>query len=97
MKITLTRHARAKLRERASPLDMVRRVVEAPTHRFYDVISGAEVSIGEVEFHGRRIVLAVVFIRRGKRIRVVTTYPCKRMLEEIKRKKKLGRWIELVS
>jgi len=97
VKITLTRHARAKLRERALPLDIVKRVVEAPRHRFYDLVSGAEVSIGEVESHERRIVLAVVFIRRGERIRIVTAYPCKRMLEEIERKKKSGRWIWLVS
>jgi len=97
VEITVTRHARAKLRERALPLDVVKRVIEAPNYRFYDVISGGEVSIGEVEFRKTRIVLAVVFIRRGERISIVTAYPCSRMLEEIERKKKSGRWTGLVS
>ena len=97
MRITLTRHARAKLRERALPLDAVRRVIEAPEYRFYDVVSDVEVSIGETELDGRHTILAVVFIRRDKRIRIVTAYPCKGMLEEIERKERLGRWVRLVS
>jgi len=97
MRITLTRHAREKLKERALPLDAVKRVIEAPEYRFYDVVSDAEVSVGKTELNGRRIILAVVFIRRGERIRIVTAYPCKGMLEEIERKERLGRWIRLVS
>jgi len=33
----------------------------------------------------------------GERVSIVTAYPCSRVLEEIERKKKSGRWIGLVS
>jgi hypothetical protein len=97
VKITLTRHAKAKLEERALTLDLVRTVVEGPEHRFYDVVSDAEVSIGGVEFHSRRTFLAAVFITKDRRIHIVTAYTCKGIQKEIERKERLGRWLRLVG
>ena len=92
-KLSLSKHAREKLRQRRIPLEELERVLENPQYRFYDVTSRSEVAIGEASLYGMQLSLAIIYRRRNGKPHIVTAYPVREVEEEIERKVKDGRWI----
>lgn len=95
VKVRLSEHAKEKVRIRKITLEAIRDVLRSPDHRFYDVISYAEVAVKEVDLYDERIGFVVVFNRENDVCHIVTLYPSRRFMEEIRRKVKSGRWISI--
>lgn len=95
VKLRLSEHAEEKVRIRKITLEAIRDVLRSPSHRFYDIINYTEVAVKEVDLYGERIGLVVVFTRENDVYRIVTLYPSRQFMEEIRRKVKLGRWISI--
>lgn len=83
-----------KMKERGLRKDVVSRTLSKPRWTFYDVESGARVSVAGVSDLGEDINLVVIHRFTGGSIHVVTSYPVKDIFNEIRRKVKAGRWVE---
>ena len=95
VKLRLSEHAKEKVRIRKITLEAIRDVLRSPSHRFYDIINYTEVTVKEVDLYGERIGLVVVFTRENDVYHIVTLYPSRQFMEEIRRKVKSGRWISI--
>ena len=93
LKVSLSAHARVKLKERKLSIRIVSKVLAAPQLEYYDIALGAHISIARVQQFGEAIHLVVVYRRNGDRFHVVTAYPVKDISSETQRKLKGGRWM----
>jgi len=94
-RLSFSKHAMEKMKERGIGIEDLRRVLESPRLRFYDASSRAEVVVGESHLYGLKIHLVVVFRRRGEELHIVTVYPVREVEREVERKVKSGRWIRI--
>lgn len=92
---SFSKHAREKMKERGIGIEDLRRVFESPMFRFYDVVSRAEVIMGECTLYNIKIFLTVIFRRRDDSLHIITVYPVRDVEEEVRRKVKSGRWIQI--
>ncbi|MBS7606910.1 hypothetical protein KEJ14_03605 [Candidatus Bathyarchaeota archaeon] len=83
------------MKERGIGIEDLRRVFENPIFRFYDVSSRAEVTIGESILYDLKIFLVVIFRRKDDCLHIITIYPIRNVREEVERKVKSGRWIQI--
>lgn len=94
MKIVLSKHAKNKINERKIGSSMIEGVVRKPSLLFYDLLSKTIVAIARVEIEEVSTNLLVVYTKENDVIRVITTYPCKDIDKEIKRKEG-SRWVKI--
>jgi hypothetical protein len=95
LKLSFSKHAKAKVKERQIAEETLITVLENPQARFYDAGSWAEVAVGEVSQQGIGFSFVVVFRRRDGICHIVTVYPVKDMRNEVERKVKIGRWVPI--
>jgi hypothetical protein len=95
VKLRLSEHAKEKVRIRKITLEAIRDVLRSSDHRFYDIINYTEVAVKEVDLYGERIGLVVVFTKENDVYHIVTLYPSRQFMEEIRRKVKFGRWLSI--
>ncbi len=95
MNLRYSAHAEEKIRTRKIPRRQIRLVLEKPDWKFYDVGSNANIALKEVSLPGGRAGLLVVFTVSKEGTRVVTLYPVRDVVGEIRRKVNSGRWIVL--
>ena len=89
--MTLSIHAKFKLRERRLTIEQVSKALATPENRYYDTVSGALVSVASVKSLGDDVSLVVVYRREADAAHVVTAYPVKEAAAERRRKVRLGR------
>ena len=94
MKITFSKHALQKIKERKIGIEMIEEVLSNPEFLFYDLIEKTLVAVAKVKIDDIKTNLVVVFIKKGEEIKIVTTYPCKNIDKEIKRKEGI-RWVRM--
>jgi len=96
LRVSFSRHANEKVKERQIAERAVIAVLQNPQARFYDTVSRAEIAAGEMRLQGVTLCLVVVFRRRDDTHHVVTAYPVRDLGSEVERKVKSGRWIPVV-
>lgn len=94
MKITFSKHALQKIKERNIKVETIEEVLKNPEFLFYDLIEKTMIAVGKVKIDDVQTNLVVVFIRKGEDIKIVTTYPCKNIDKEIKRMEEI-RWVRM--
>jgi len=95
LKLSFSRHARAKLGERQIGQEKLTSVLQNPREVFYDATSLAQVAIRQVDLHGIGVDLVVIFRRRDGAYHIVTAYPVKDVRGEVERKVNSGRWVPI--
>ncbi len=68
---------------------MIEEVLSNPEFLFYDLIEKTMVAVARVKIDDIQTNLVVVFTKKGEEIKIVTTYPCKNINKEIKRKERI--------
>jgi len=95
LKLSFSRHARAKLGERQIGKDTLMSVLQNPRAVFYDTTSLAQVAVRQVYLHGVSVDLVVIFRRRDGAYHIVTAYPVKDVRSEAERKVNSARWVPI--
>lgn len=95
MKLSYSKHARDKIRQREISEGMVAKALEKPEARLYDTSSRAEVVVSKISQQDISLDLLVIFRRRNDVFHIITAYPVKDVRDEMERKIKMGRWIPL--
>ncbi|MCD6521378.1 DUF4258 domain-containing protein [Candidatus Calescamantes bacterium] len=94
MRIIFSKHALQKIKERKIKVEVIEEVVSNPEFLFYDLIEKTMVAVAKVKIDDIQTSLVVVFIKKGEEIKIVTTYPCRNINKEIKRKEGI-RWVRM--
>ncbi|MCD6489916.1 MAG: DUF4258 domain-containing protein [Thermodesulfobacterium sp.] len=94
MKITFSKHASQKIKERKIKVEMIKKVLNDPEFLFYDLIERILVAVAKVKINDIQTNLVVIFTKKGEEIKIVTTYPCKNIDKEIKRKEGI-KWVRM--
>jgi len=94
MKITFSKHALQKIKERKIRVEMIEEVLSNSESLFYDLIEKTMVAVAKVKIDDIQTNFVVVFTKKGEEIKIVTTYPCKNINKEIKRKEGV-RWVRM--
>jgi len=95
LKLTLSAHARAKVKERKLSVRILSKVIAMPQLRYYDIASRAQISIARISQLGEEVHLVVVYRRNDDTFHVVTAYPVKEISRQVQRKLKATQWIPL--
>ncbi len=77
MKITFSKHALQKIKERKIRVEMIEEVLSNSESLFYDLIEKTMVAVAKVKIDDIQTNFVVVFTKKGEEIKIVTTYPCK--------------------
>jgi len=94
LKLSFSKHARAKLGKRQINEEALTSVLQNPRSAFIDTTSLAQVAIQQVDLHGVGVDLVVIFRRDGA-YHIVTAYPVKDVRSEVQRKVNSGRWVPI--
>ena len=94
MKISFTKHASQKMKERKIGTELIKKVLNKPAYLFYDLKEKTFVAIDQITIDDVRTNLVVVFTKEKEKTRIVTTYPCKNIEREINRKENI-RWVKI--
>ena len=94
MKIELSKHARQKIAERRINIETLEKVLEEAELLFFDIDTKALIAAAKVEIENVATNLVVIYTKERDLIKVITTYPCKDIDKEIKRKEGT-RWIRI--
>ena len=94
MRIIFSKHALQKIKERKIKVEVIEEVVSNPEFLFYDLIEKTMVAVAKVKTDDIQTNLVVVFIKKGEKIKIVMTYPCRNINKEIKRKEGI-RWVRM--
>jgi len=94
MKITFSKHALQKIKERKIRVEMIKEALCNPEFLFYDLMEKTLVAVAKVKIDNIQTNLVVVFTKKGEEIKIVTTYPCRNINKEIKRKEGI-RWVRM--
>jgi len=93
LKLSYSKHARAKLGKRQINEEALTSVLQNPRSAFIDTTSLAQVAIRQVDLHGVGVDLVVIFRKRDGAYHIVTAYPVKDVRSEVQRKVNSGRWV----
>ncbi len=94
LKLIFSKHASEKIRERKIKVKMIEKVLKNPEILFYDLVNKTMIAVAKVKVNNTSTNLVVVFTKEGEKIKIVTTYACKNIRKEIKRKDGI-RWVRV--
>ena len=94
MKITFSKHALQKIKERKIKIKIIEKVLTNSEILFYDLTDKTLIAVAKVKIDNTQTNLVVVFIKEMNEIKIVTTYPCKDINKEISRKEG-KRWVRI--
>ncbi len=92
-RIKYVRHAKLRLRERLIEEDEVKRIIESPFAKYYDVLTGCYVATGsriKKENHD-----LIILYKSDEVVTVISVIDTSKYDEIASRKERIGRWIKL--
>jgi hypothetical protein len=94
VEIILSKHAKLKTTEREIEFLSLKKIFKHPDYVYFDLLSKTFVAVGKITISGIETNLIVPFVKEGKKIKIVTVYPCKYLRKELKSKEG-KRWVRI--